>query len=98
MDFYLLQNVTDIAGTDSQTLRRYDTVLGGDARVSYSQHQVAFRRQTGMASRGCKRVVPALKIRQKHQHQRRFGDEWLVVACFRQAFLQILIGDLQNGV
>lgn len=95
----VLDDVANVAAADAHRFSGDGGVLRGDAGVGHSQHQIA---RAGLAhvldARRMVGVQPAAAVGQEHQHQRRPGNERLVVAQVGQRGLQRRVGDVQDRV
>ena len=87
VDFIMLHNISDIAGTDPQALRGGHRVLGGDGRILHRQEEISRPRFSRAAASQREGLIPFLKVRAEHQHHLSPGNKWLMVAGIRQLFL-----------
>ena len=94
----LFHDIPDVAGTDAQAPGGGDRVLGGDDGIINRQQEITTARQARLATALDEGIQPLLDVSAEDQDHGRFGDEGLVVAGDGQSVLDVLVGDVQDGI
>ena len=95
----IFDHIADVATADAQAFGGDHGVLRRNAGVGQRQQQVARAGRAGVRNTGgVVGAQPAAAIGQKHQHQRRFGNERLVVAQVGHAGFQRRVSNIQDRV
>ena len=92
--FAVLHNISDIAGTNSQTFCRYHCILRRNHCIRHRQHQISCSRQSWLAVCFQIGIIPLLTVCTKYQYHRCLCDKWLMIASLCQCIFQILIRNI----